>query len=291
MIKMYHDQAANLRQTMQRLKIKKHAKTIAVVSGKGGVGKSNFTINFALKLIEQNKKVLIIDLDIGMGNVDILLGLQAKQSIVEMYENHLSIRDIIEIGPNDIAYISAGSGLSTVFNMDEAKLNYFLDQFNEITSDYDYIFFDMGAGASNDSLAYILAADECILVTTPEPTSMMDGYAMIKHIHYKNEQLPFYLLINRAQSVNEGKQIIKKLQRVTQHFLGKEITPLGVLPDDKKVSKAVISQVPFVLYDSSAHVSRAIEQIVKQYLTDTINVDQKAPSSFISKLKKFIKER
>lgn len=288
---MYNDQAANLRQKMQRFNQKKQAKTIAVVSGKGGVGKSNFTINFALKLIEKRKSVLIIDLDIGMGNIDILMGLQARHSIVQMYENHLSIHDIIEVGPNSISYISAGSGLSTVFNMDEEKLNYFLDQYNEIASEYDYIFFDMGAGATHESLAYILAADECILVTTPEPTSMMDGYAMIKHIHNKNTQLPFYLLINRADSIKEGKQVINKLQKVTSTFLAKQITALGVLPDDKKVSKAVISQIPFVLYDPLTQASRAIEQIVNQYLTDTINLDKKAPSSFITKLKKFIKER
>ena len=288
---MYNDQAANLRQKMQRFNQKKQAKTIAVVSGKGGVGKSNFTINFALKLIEKRKSVLIIDLDIGMGNIDILMGLQARHSIVQMYENHLSIHDIIEVGPNSISYISAGSGLSTVFNMDEEKFNYFLDQYNEIASEYDYIFFDMGAGATDESLAYILAADECILVTTPEPTSMMDGYAMIKHIHNKNTQLPFYLLINRADSIKEGKQVINKLQKVTSTFLAKQITALGVLPDDKKVSKAVISQIPFVLYDPLTQASRAIEQIVNQYLTDTINLDKKAPSSFITKLKKFIKER
>ncbi|HHU20774.1 MAG TPA: MinD/ParA family protein [Bacilli bacterium] len=288
---MYNDQAASLRQKMKEKNGKKQAKTIAVVSGKGGVGKSNFTINFALKLIEKKKSVLIIDLDIGMGNVDILLGLQARYSIVQMYENDLSIHDIIEVGPNAISYISAGSGLSTVFNMDEEKLNYFLDQYHQISTEYDYIFFDMGAGATNESLAYILAADECILVTTPEPTSMMDGYAMIKHIHNKNDQLPFYLLINRADSVKEGKQVIKRLQKVTNYFLGKQITPLGVLPDDKKVSKAVISQVPFTLYDPLAQVSRAIDQIVTQYLTDSIDLDKKAPSSFITKLKKFIKER
>lgn len=288
---MYNDQAASLRQKMKEKNGEKQAKTIAIVSGKGGVGKSNFTINFALKLIEKKKSVLIIDLDIGMGNIDILLGLQARYSIVQMYENHLSIHDIIEVGPNSISYISAGSGLSTVFNMDEEKLNYFLDQYHQISTDYDYIFFDMGAGATNESLAYILAADECILVTTPEPTSMMDGYAMIKHIHNKNDQLPFYLLINRADSVKEGKQVIKRLQKVTNYFLAKQITALGVLPNDKKVSKAVISQVPFILYDPLAPVSRAIDQIVTQYLTDSIDLDKKAPSSFITKLKKFIKER
>src|SRR5690625_1210755 len=145
---MYDDQASKLRQTMRSRRANRQAKTIAVVSGKGGVGKSNFTLNFALKLIEQKKSVLIIDLDIGMGNIDILLGLQSKHSIVQMYENNLPIHDIIEVGPNSISYIAGGSGLSKLFDLDEVKLNYFLNQFNKISTEYDYIFFDMGAGAT-----------------------------------------------------------------------------------------------------------------------------------------------
>lgn len=288
---MYRDQAASLRKTMSNKNKGKQAKTIAVVSGKGGVGKSNFTLNFALKLIEHQKKVLIIDLDIGMGNIDILLGLQAKHSIVQMFENDLSIHDIIEVGPNAMSYIAGGSGLANVFNLNDTKLNYFLAQFSKISTEYDYIFFDLGAGVTDQSLSYVLAADECIVVTTPEPTAMMDGYAMIKYIHQKNQTLPFYLLINRADSMKEGKQSIDKLKKVTERFLAKKITTLGVLPFDKKVSKAVIAQVPFVLYDPYAEVSRAIDQMVRQYLADTIDLDKKVPSSFMTKLKKLIIER
>src|SRR5690625_315133 len=263
---MYDDQASKLRQTMRSRRANRQAKTIAVVSGKGGVGKTNFTINFALKLMEQKKSVLIMDLDIGMGNVDILLGTQSRYSIVEMYEKELSIHDIIESGPNSLSYIAAGSGLSEVFNFDEAKLNYFSEQFNDIVANYDFIFFDMGAGATDQSLSYVLATDECIIVTTPEPTAVMDAYAMIKHIHQKNQSLPFYLLINRAESIKEGRRTIDKLQKVTDYFLSKKIKALGVLPYDKKVSKAVIAQVPFVLSNPQARVSRAIDQIVSQYL-------------------------
>jgi len=288
---MYDDQASKLRQTMRSRRANRQAKTIAVVSGKGGVGKTNFTINFALKLMEQKKSVLIMDLDIGMGNVDILLGTQSRYSIVEMYEKELSIHDIIESGPNSLSYIAAGSGLSEVFNFDEAKLNYFSEQFSDIVANYDFILFDMGAGATDQSLSYVLAADECIVVTTPEPTAMMDAYAMIKHIHQKNQLLPFYLLINRTDSIEEGKKIIDKLKKVADYFLTKEILTLGILPYDKRVSQAVVAQVPFVLHDPRSQASRAIDQIVRQYLTDAIDVDKKAPSSFMTKLKKFIKER
>ncbi|WP_117169691.1 MinD/ParA family protein [Paraliobacillus sediminis] len=285
------DQAANLRKKIDRLNTTRQAKTIAVVSGKGGVGKSNFSLNFALNLSKKGKKVLLFDLDIGMGNIDILLGVQAKRSIVQMYENQLSIHDIIETGPHDLSYITAGSGLTDLFKMDENKFNYFLEQLDELITDFDYIIFDMGAGASVDSMFYVLAADECIVVTTPEPTAMMDAYAMMKHICHRNYHVPLYLLVNRAENNKDGRSIIKRLQRVMQSFLKKEITPLGILPNDKSVSKAVISQIPFTLYDPKSKVTLAMEQIVTQYIGNVINIEKKVPSTFISKLKQFVKER
>ncbi|MBM7540590.1 MinD/ParA family protein [Amphibacillus cookii] len=288
---MYNDQAENLRKKMEKRSKHKHAKTIAVVSGKGGVGKSNFTLNFALSLAQKEKSVLIVDLDIGMGNIDILLGLQAKQSIVQMYENNLSIHDIIEKGPHALAYIAAGSGLSEVFSMSEEKFNYFLEQFDQITYDYDYIFFDMGAGATHDSLFYILAADQCFVVTTPEPTAMMDAYAMVKHIYLRNPELPFYLVVNRSESFKDGKMIMKRLQKVIEQFLSKSITPLGIIPYDKVISRAVVQQIPFTLFDSRAQASKAVNQIATQYLTDSININKKTSSTFITKLKKFMTER
>lgn len=288
---MSNDQAENLRNRMNRFQATRQAKTIAVVSGKGGVGKSNFTLNFALTLAKKGKDVLLFDLDIGMGNIDILLGLQAKKTIVQMYEDQLSIHDIIETGPNDLAYIAAGSGLTDVFSMDQEKFDFFLSQFDELMTHYDYIFFDMGAGATKDSLYYILAADECFVITTPEPTAMMDAYSMMKHMYSRNEQLPFYLVVNRAESKKDGKLIISRLQKVVQRFLSKDVLPLGILPYDRVVSKAVIQQVPFTIFDPKAQVTRAMIEIVGQYLSGVIEIEKKAPSSFINKLKIFIKER
>lgn len=288
---MYEDQAASLRRQVDKSRQIKRAKTIAVVSGKGGVGKSNFVLNFAIKLGEENKSVLILDLDIGMGNIDILLGLQAKYSIVQMYENNWSFDDIIEKGPRNVSYVAAGSGLTDIFTQEATMLDHFLKQYDEITTEYDYILFDMGAGVTDQSLFYILAADECFLITTPEPTAMMDAYAMIKHIHKNNDGLPLYLIVNRIDSIKEGKLVVKRLQKVAGEFLGKSLNALGLIPFDKMVSKAVIAQVPFTLFDPSMRASRAIKLIAKQYLSKTIDLDQKSPSLFTVKLRRFIDER
>ncbi|GAA5415123.1 flagellum site-determining protein YlxH [Paraliobacillus ryukyuensis] len=285
------DQAANLRKQIQRSQANKHAKTISVVSGKGGVGKSNFSLNFALTLTKRDRKVLLFDLDIGMGNLDILMGLQPKSTIVEMYEKELPIHDIIEVGPNGLSYIAGGSGLTNVFRMDQAKQNYFLQQLDELLFLYDYIIFDMGAGATADTLHYVLASDETIVITTPEPTSMMDAYAMMKHITNYNNKSKLYLVVNQSQTPKDGNQIVKRLQEAMRRFLEMEITPLGILPQDKVVSKAVLNQTPFSIYDSKAKITVALEELVTQYDTGEINLHQKGPSTFISKLLKFVKER
>ncbi|KGP74006.1 MinD/ParA family protein [Pontibacillus yanchengensis] len=286
-----NDQAYNLRQKLNSIKNHSEAKTIAIASGKGGVGKSNFALNFALSLTKQNKKVLIFDLDIGMGNIDILLGLSPQYSIVDMFEEHLSIYDVIETGPNSLSYIAAGSGLSKLFHLNESKSEYFFSQLQEIIEWYDYIFFDMGAGVTDESLNFILAANECIVVTTPEPTSLTDAYAMIKHISNKQTTLPIYLLVNRAHSQKAGEQTMERLQDVVKQFLNKSIQPLGILPDDRTVTKAVSRQIPFVTYDEHSKVSRMIHNIVDQYVQNTISIEKQTKFPFVSKLKRFMLER
>lgn len=284
-----NDQAFQLRHRINNAD--KKAKTIAVISGKGGVGKSNITLNFTLELIKKDKHVLIIDLDIGMGNIDILLGHQSQYSLVDMYQERMSINDIIEVTKEGVSYISAGSGLSDLFNMDEDKFNFFLDEFEKLIHHYDYIFFDMGAGATKDSLFYILAADECFVITTPEPTAMMDAYAMVKHVYQRNQDLPFYILMNRSETYKEGKLAIRRMQQVVEQFLNKKMIPLGILTYDKIVSKAVIRQIPFSIMEPTAEVSKQLRSLVAQYAEDDINIDQRPKQSFVSKLKKFIKER
>src|SRR5699024_9701876 len=155
---------------------------IAVVSGKGGVGKSSISLNFSLELLRREKKVLLMDMDIGMGNIDILLGLNPKYTVMDMFIHRLSIHDIIETGPNSLAHLAGGRALNTCFTMHQTRQAYFFQHLGQLAQLYDYIIFDMGAGETNDSLFFITTPDECIVVTTPEPTSITNAYRMIKHI-------------------------------------------------------------------------------------------------------------
>ncbi|KGA98231.1 cobyrinic acid a,c-diamide synthase [Alkalihalobacillus alcalophilus ATCC 27647 = CGMCC 1.3604] len=282
------DQAEKLRMMVQQSQMS-HAKVIAVISGKGGVGKSNVSLNFALSLIQQQLKVTVIDLDIGMGNLEILLGKPAKYSIVDMLERDLLISDIKEAGPGHLNFIAGGTGLSELVKLNEIKLQKFSEQLTELSLTNDYIILDLGAGLTEETFGFILAADEVFVVTTPEPTAVTDAYSMIKYLTAKDEQKPLYLLVNKVDSDKEGKQTAFNLQQVAKRFLNKEIEMLGYLPNDPQVSKAVKAQTPFIIYDQKSKVSKSLKKIVATYLgrgkstVKSVGFVQKIQSWFIAK--------
>lgn len=288
---MIHDQAVGLRRKLTMVQYPKQAKTIAVVSGKGGVGKSNFALNFSLELINKQKTVLLFDLDVGMGNIDILLGLQSTRTLVDMFRDHLPIHEVMEEGPHHLQYIAAGSGLADFFTLDQDKIDYFLAQYTELVPLYDYIIFDMGAGASSDSLQFLMAADECMVVTTPEPTSITDAYGMMKHIINKKQHMPIYVVMNRSLTIKQGAKALERFQHVIKQFLQVDVSLMGTLPEDKIVTTAVMRQIPYVLLNEKAAVSKAVKQMVTNYLVNSFRLNKKEPLSFVQKLKQLWIER
>lgn len=287
-----HDQANQLRKHMQKSEeTKQEAKTISFISGKGGVGKSNIAINFSLELSKRNYNVLMIDLDVGMGNVDILLGIQPRHTIVDMLEEKNGIESIIEKGPDNLSFIAGGSSLSHLFALSDQHMHYFLSEFDVIAQKYDYIVFDLGAGISKDSLFYILSSDEAILVTTQEPTSITDGYSMIKHVHNHAPLMPIHVVMNRSLSLESGAKGLQKFERVIQRFLQRSINKLAIIPEDRVVREAVMNQQPFTLYRKHSSVSKSIRAMVHTYVTKQEVPSTKRPLSFIHKMKHFWRER
>ncbi|WP_158737709.1 MinD/ParA family protein [Alteribacillus sp. YIM 98480] len=286
------DQAQNLRKVMEHNKedIKRHTKVISVISGKGGVGKSNISLNFSLSLAEQGKKVLLFDLDIGMANLDILMGLMPSSHVVDVIEHDRSIWDIMEEGPCGIQLIAGGSGLTKVFEMTAAKQDRFSQQMALLDGCFDFIVFDMGAGASEDGLNFILASNETIIITTPEPTSITDAYAMLKYIHSKDPFLTSSILVNRTESNIEGKQTAENLQRVARRFLEKELSILGSVPYDKHVLKAVKQQSPFRLKYPASPAAKAIKACANSFIGKE-NLPEKKPAfrQFLTQMKGFLK--
>lgn len=280
------DQAENLRRRLEARQNQSMAKTIAVLSGKGGVGKSNFSLNFSIALSQRGKKVLLFDMDIGMGNIDILIGEHSPCSIIDFFEKECRLKDIIMSGPGNISIITGGTGMTNLFSLDEDKYNRFNEEFSLLLANYDYILFDMGAGITEDSSKFLLCVDELVVITTP--TSIMDAYSAMKYIHSVNKEIPFFVVCNRVFSSKDGKETIKRLQNALVKFLGLEAVALGYLPDDRIVPKSVVKQMPFLLFDSKADVSKAIMNIASRYANHSFGEDLTLQKSrFLQNMKRY----
>ncbi|PAE21407.1 MinD/ParA family protein [Robertmurraya siralis] len=285
------DQAEALRRRLNNMSKLRKMKALAVVSGKGGVGKSNFSLNFAISLCRKGYKVLLFDMDVGMGNIDILLGKSSKYTIVDFFDKKESLNNVVMEGPENLHYIAGGTGLNRLFKLDKDMIEKFTEEFSAVLNAYDYVIFDMGAGVTEETLQLILSVDEIILVTTPEPTSITDGYAMLKHIHMQNEKVPFLVVVNRTIEKNDGLITFNRLNSVTKKFLRRELKLLGMIPDDKSVRIAVANQTPFVLTTKSL-TSKALVELTERYEQENFNEMQSSNAiQFVSKLKRFLFER
>lgn len=262
-------------------------RSIAVVSGKGGVGKSNFTTNFATQLAKRRKRVMVVDMDIGMGNIHILVGKSAKYSLTDYLNGNIALEDVIYEGPNGLQYISGGTGMTTLVEWTEPMFERLITVFEQFQKSFDYILFDMGAGATNWSLDLLTSVDEIIVITTAEPTSITDAYSMMKYIYLKDPNKSFYLLCNRVYTQEEGKDTLARLRMVMERFLSKEVVILGSLPEDPVVRKAVREQVPFSILYPDAPITKMVERIVERFIhhqTEEIHAHDASPK-FLSKLK------
>jgi len=288
-----NDQAAVLREKV----LKKHqnslrnCKTIAVLSGKGGVGKSNLSLNLSLALTKQRQRVLLFDMDIGMGNIDILIGQTASYTMVDLLEKKLSIQQIIEKGPQDLAYVAGGTGISSVFEWSPSDLAHLIQELNSLTNQYDYMIFDMGAGMSESVLKFLKAVDEMIVVTTPEPTSITDAYAAIKLAASYSVSAPVRLIINKTLSDKEGNETYERFNRAVQQFLNISISLLGIVPNDQAVQKAVNRQMPFLLQNPASKASISLIEMVSILIPQDNRITAKNEGMFIRRLKRFFLER
>jgi flagellar biosynthesis protein FlhG len=288
------DQAESLRLRLSRRNEQQKAtKAIAITSGKGGVGKSNVSLNFSIMLSKRGFRVLLLDMDIGMGNIDILLGQSSHATMIDLFYERLSLYELIKNGPENISFIAGGTGLANIFTMDEEKVDFFLTQLQSVSEQYDYLIFDMGAGISEDRLRLLKAVHEIFIVTTPEPTAMTDAYAMMKYVHMQEKNIPFYVIVNRAQTDQEGRDTLCRLKSVAKQFLNKDIIPLGVLPEDRSVYKAVVRQTPFLLFDPASKISRAMYMLTDRYLSARAMDEERVHRSFnfFARLRHFLLER
>jgi flagellar biosynthesis protein FlhG len=268
-------------------------RVITIASGKGGVGKSNFALNFALCLQDLGKKVVIIDLDIGMANLDILMGTTPKQHLMDMIAEQKSIWDVLEKGPNQLEYLAGGTGFNTLFQLNDEERSYFFHELEKLQGYADIILIDTGAGLTKESQQCHLSADEVILLTTPEPTSMADAYSIVKILTKHKPTVSFQLLINRVTQPKEGLEVASKFKLAVQSFLNKELKIFGAIPEDEAVKQSVLKQVPFYLAHPRSNVTRMLKKLAERFVSGTEALPAAAKESggikgFIRNLTKLI---
>ncbi len=267
------DQAASLRaQVSQQKSPISSARVISVTSGKGGVGKTSFSVNLAIQFKKLGKRVVILDADFGLSNVEVMLGIRPKYNLADLIFHEKSIEDIITMGPMDIGFISGGSGVQELVNLDKHQIKLLISKIAMLDSLYDIIIIDTGAGISDAVLEFVLSSPEIMMVVTPEPTSITDAYALLKAVNRKKEfdasKKTIRILSNRVESEEEGTEIFNKLNTVSSKFLNVPLQYIGFLMNNAKVSRAVIDQKPLSISEPEGEIARAIQDIADRILND-----------------------
>jgi flagellar biosynthesis protein FlhG len=287
---LQQDQAYSLRQLSKSLSDPiRSTRVVTVASGKGGVGKSNFALNFALSLLELGKKVVLVDLDIGMANIDILMGMTPKFHLLDMIQQKKSIWDVLEKGPNQLDFLAGGSGFTHLLQLKEEERSYFFAELEKLHGYADIIIIDTGAGLTLESQQCHLSADEVILLTTPEPTAIADAYSVVKILHSQQPSISFQLVINRVSHPKEGLEVASKFKTAVQSFLHKEIKIFGAIPEDAMVIKSVLKQVPFYLGAPRSTASVTIKRLAERFVLGSVLKNESGGmKGFIRKLTKFL---
>ena len=261
------DQAEQLRNIikMNQQTIRPTARVITVTSCKGGVGKSNVSINLAVQLRRMGQRVIIFDADFGLANIEVMFGAVPKHNLSDLIYQGKSIREIITMGPMDIGFISGGSGIAGLSNLSRDYINYLVQNLAELDMLADVIIIDTGAGISDAVLEFLVASGEVLLVTTPEPTSITDSYSLLKalnrHARFNRDMTQIKVITNKVEDFEEGKQLFNKLNAVVSRYLKIPIEFIGIIPQDPQLLKAVMQQTPICIENPNAKSAKAFEDL------------------------------
>lgn len=276
------DQAERLRNIIKAnntTQLRPLARVMAVTSGKGGVGKSNTAINLAIWMRKMGQRVIILDADFGLANIEIMFGTVPKHNLCDLIYHGKNIKEIITWGPGEIGFISGGSGIAGLSNLSRDYLMYIIQNLSQLDEIADVIIVDTGAGISDAVLEFLVASGEILLVTTPEPTSITDSYSLLKalarHPRFSKEDTKVKVIANRVGVVDEGETLFNKLNVVVERYLNIPLTYLGAVPRDDKLSDAVMKQMPVALQNPDAKSARAFERIAAKLMNVELNADVK----------------
>jgi flagellar biosynthesis protein FlhG len=272
------DQAEKLREIMKNKKnapsgqdskqgtpAKVSSRIITVTSGKGGVGKTNLSVNMALAFARLGKKVVVMDADLGLANVNVMLNMIPKYNLYHVIKKQKTIQEILVETEYGISIVAGASGFSQIANMSEEDRKDFINELDTLSS-ADIIIIDTSAGVSSNVLDFIAAADDAVIITTPEPTAITDAYGIIKIIatEYDTLSMSLKLVVNRAKSAAEAKNVADRMINIAGQFLNHKVDYLGFIYDDPAVSHAVLRQKPFMVVDPKCKASICIQHLVER---------------------------
>ncbi len=295
-----NDQAEKLRLLAKSLQEKIHkqifspptpCRVITVTSGKGGVGKTNLALALSLAFAMQKYRVILMDADMGLANVDVILGIVPKHNLSHVIRGEKTIRDIIHEGPGGLKIIPSASGVEELANLDATLLTKLLDEIAVLERSFDYLIIDTGAGISRQVMAFILAAEDILLVTTPDPTALADAYGLIKVFKKHHGKGRLRLIVNMVRSEQEGREVAQRLAKVVSQFLKFEIDVAGYIPSDRAVEEAVRRNQSFITAFPRAPASLNVIKIASSLGDFTPPESPHGMQGFIKQIISFLQGR
>lgn len=258
------DQAQQLRKFVRENH--RRARVLAVTSGKGGVGKTSTSVNLGIALAARRQRVIVLDADLGLANVEVLLGLNSLYNLQHVIHGERSMTQILVQGPGGIHLVPGSSGIAKLADLGPRARQNVLDGLRELQAKADFIIIDTMAGIGQNAVAFAAAADEVLLVTTPEPSAIVDAYAMMKTISQMRPDATFRVVVNMAANRQQADAVAAKLTHVAQQYLGRPLGCIGYIPRDPHVSHGVMQAAPFTLRFPNAPASKCVDDIAKALL-------------------------
>jgi flagellar biosynthesis protein FlhG len=256
------DQADGLRR-LARLK-PRHARVLAVTSGKGGVGKTNVSVNLAIALAQLHKKVVLVDLDLGLANADILLDLTSRYNLSQLLVGRKTIEEIALPAMGGIRVVPGASGVERLANLSDVERESLLASFETLHRDADYVIFDTGAGISKNTTAFLAAADDILVVTVPEPTAVVDAYAVIKMLSREADHGNLFILLNQCSGREEAEKFANGIAVTANKLLNVYVEKLGYIVTDPRVGQSVRQRRPFLLAYPGCAAAACLRSIADQ---------------------------
>lgn len=279
-----NDQAHKLREIVKKVNndniisptetLKTNSKVITITSGKGGVGKTNITVNLAITLSKMGHRVAVIDADLGLANIDVVFGIMPRFTLVDVIKNGKNVMDVLCTGPKNVKFLSGGSGVEDLTRLTQIELEKFIRNIALLDKLADIILIDTGAGISENVVRFVMAADDVVIVTTPEPTAITDAYALIKAVGVRNKNKTVKLIINKTENAIEAQTAMQKLNTVSQKFLNLKLQFLGYVTNDSMVPRAVKQQKPFVILYPECAAAKNLAEIAKKIIKTAPNAQR-----------------